>query len=120
MTALILQLSLCLVYLFASRTPAWMGRDLGLKPSGLVDSVAFAEWFFHGLVAVALIRFRRTPEWKRLPLTRLAPYVYVGLSVWIVSSNLIGAEFAEIWLGLTVVGAGILASLWVLRPRLQR
>ncbi len=119
-TALLLQLVLCLAYLFASRTPAWLGRDLGLKPSGLVDSVAFAEWFFHGLVAVALIRFRRAPEWKKLPFAWLAPYVYVGLSVWIVSSNLIDAEVAEIRLGLAVLGLGLLASFWVLRPRPQR
>lgn len=109
--ALGFQLVLTLGYLLASRSSVWAGRDLGLDPSGLVDSVAFAEWFFHGLVAFGLLRFRRQADWRRLPFARFAPFVYLGLSLWIVGANLLEAEFAEIRPGLAVVGIGLIVAL---------
>ncbi len=46
----------------------------------LVDAVVFVEWFFHGLVALALLRLRRTqpglPRPYTSPFFPLAPVVY--------------------------------------------
>ena len=116
-TALILQLGLCLTYLFISRGPVWAGRDFGMEPNDLVHSVSFAEWFFHGLVAVALMRFRRNADWRPLSFARLAPYVYVALSVWIVASNLFGPDSAQVRPGLYVVGAGLVSAVLFVRPK---
>jgi len=79
--ALLLQAALTAVYFFSS------GLD------DLVDGVVFAEWFFHGLAALALLRvrarMRSLPRPFRSPLYPLAPVVYAACAVAIVVGTLV-------------------------------
>ena len=122
--ALLVQCTLALAYLFASRSRAWLGPDRGwdLDPGGLVDSVAFAEWFFHGLVALALLRFRRASRsgahWSTSRWLGPAPYLYLAIAVWVLVANLARARAEEIGLGAGVLLAGSLVAVRV-RGRLK-
>ena len=88
----------------------------------LVDAVVFVEWVFHGLVAVALLRLRRSPSgsaWPyRSPLYPAAPIVYAGAAAIVVGSTLWSAEWQVRGTGIAVVALGSVAYvLWTrLRP----
>jgi APA family basic amino acid/polyamine antiporter len=95
----------------------------------LVDSVVFVEWFFHGLVAIALIRLRRTrPELPRpfkSPLYPLAPLVYILVAIAAVAGNIALAissgNLRAIWIGGAVLLLGALLYVpwtrWVAHSR---
>lgn len=100
MRALTIQAIVTLVYLFV--------REL----SFLVDSVVFVEWFFHGLVALALIRLRKVrpelPRPFRSPLFPLAPVLYAVTALLIVSGTLWQASWDLKLSGLGTIALGVL------------
>lgn len=77
-----------------------------------VKSVVFVEWIFHGLVAVALIRLRRTrvdlPRPYASPLYPLAPIVYALAAATVVISTLWTAEPNLKYTGLAIIAVGAL------------
>ena len=96
--ALLIQMVVCLVYLTVS-------SDARGK---LGDSVVFAEWIFHGLVGLALLRIRRLrPELPR-PFRSLAyplfPLVYAAFASVVVVGNLFQQD-----IDITLLGLGVLA-----------
>lgn len=97
--ALALQLTIALGYY------AW-GRA-----GTLVDAVVFAEWIFHALVGLALLKLRRLrPELPR-PFKSWAyplfPALYVLLACAVVVGSLITAERDRTLLGLSVLAVGL-------------
>lgn len=98
--ALLLQAGICLAYWFAGQAHA------------LVDAVVFIEWFFHGLVAFALLRLRRTrPDLPRpfaSPLYPLAPLIYLAVALGVIGGNLQEANPGTIGMGLGVLALGML------------
>ena len=89
----------------------------------LVDAVVFVEWFFHGLVALALLRLRARrkdiPRPYRSPLYPLAPTVYLVAAVLVVGHSLrYEADLRQV--GLYILSAGTVAYVvwnWVLSRR---
>lgn len=98
--ALLLQAGICLVYWFSSQAEY------------LIEAVVFVEWFFHGLVAFALLRLRRVrPDLARpfvSPLYPLAPWVYLLIALAVIGSNLAQAQATTIGIGLAVLATGAL------------
>ncbi len=98
--ALLLQAGICLAY--------WFSGQAGI----LVDAVVFVEWFFHGLVALALLRLRSTrTDLARpfaSPLYPLAPLVYLLVALGVVGGNLAQANWPTIGIGLAVLLLGAL------------
>lgn len=98
--ALLLQAGICLAYWFSGQAGA------------LVDAVVFVEWFFHGLVAIALLRLRRSrtdlPRPFRSPLYPLAPLVYLLVALGVVGGNLAQANPRTILIGLSVLVLGMI------------
>lgn len=97
--ALFVQAAMVLVYLSLS----------GLR--ALVDTVVFAEWIFHGLVALALLRLRRLraelPRPFRSFAYPLAPLVYLVAALLIVLGTLANAD-RNVLTGLCIVLLGAL------------
>ncbi len=100
--ALAIQASLCFVYL-------WVSEDVIGR---LGDSVVFAEWIFHGLTGVALLRLRRNrpdlPRPFRSPGYPLFPVAYSLMATAVVVGNLWTSEWDVTGLGLGVLAAGAL------------
>ena len=100
--ALAIQASLCCVYL-------WVSEDVIGR---LGDSVVFAEWIFHGLTGLALLRLRRLrpdlPRPFRSPLYPLFPVAYALMAAGVVFGNLRTSEWEVTGLGLVVLAAGAL------------
>lgn len=75
----------------------------------VVGSVVFVEWIFHALVAIALLRLRRTrpdlPRPFRSVLYPLAPVGYLVIATIVVFGNLWNAELRTVGIGLGVVTA---------------
>lgn len=98
--ALLLQAGICLAYWFSGQAGA------------LVDAVVFVEWFFHGLVAIALLRLRHSrtdlPRPFRSPLYPLAPLVYLLVALGVVGGNLAQANPRTILIGLSVLVLGMI------------
>lgn len=98
--ALLVQAIVTLVYLFV--------RELAF----LVDSVVFVEWFFHGLVALALIRLRRRrpdlPRPFRSPLYPLAPVLYAVTAVLVVVGTMWQADRDLTLSGLGTIAVGVI------------
>jgi basic amino acid/polyamine antiporter, APA family len=96
--ALVVQLALCLAY--------WIWGQAEV----LVNSVVFAEWIFHALAALALLRLRRTrPDLPRpyvSPLYPLAPVLYLCFASAIVISNLVQANARDVGIGLVLLAVG--------------
>ncbi len=96
--ALVVQLLLCLAYWF------WGQAEV------LVNSVVFAEWIFHALAALALLRLRRTrPDLPRpyvSPLYPLAPVLYLCFAGALVISNLVQANARDVGIGLVLLAIG--------------
>ena len=91
--------------------------DPRMNPVQLANSVVFAEWIFHGLVAYCLLRLRaRRPELPRPFKSFLwpaAPVLYLLTALVVVIGNireaLYNAEARQLTLvGLTVLGVGAL------------
>ena len=102
--ALVVQCAIALAYLFATL-------------EFLVNATVFVEWFFHGLVALALIRLRRTrsdiPWAYSSPLFPLAPSVYAFAAVLITGNTLWTGDWQVRGWGLAIVAAGTAAyALW--------
>ncbi len=99
-TALAIQATVSIVYLNA---------DLDF----LVSATVFVEWFFHGLVALALMRLRRSRTdlvWPyRSPLYPLAPIVYLIAAVVITGNTLWNGDWKVRGWGMAIVAAGSLA-----------
>ncbi len=96
--ALLVQLVLCLAYWF------WGQAEV------LVNSVVFAEWIFHALAALALLRLRKTrPDLPRpfvSPLYPLAPILYLLLACGIVFGNLVQTNPRDVGIGLGLLAVG--------------
>lgn len=103
--ALCLQAVICLVYL------SWIGDVKG----ELTDAVVFAEWIFHVLAAVALLRLSRrgfTRPFKS-PLYPFFPLLYLLIATGVVLGNLITTEAHITMLGLGVLAiGGVVYWLW--------
>lgn len=97
--ALSLQLAIALGYY------AW-GRA-----GTLIDAVVFAEWIFHALVGLALLKLRRVrpelPRPFRSWMYPLFPALYVLLACAVVVGSLVTAERDRTLLGLSVLAVGI-------------
>lgn len=78
----------------------------------LANSVVFAEWIFHGLVAAALlwVRAKQTGLERpfRSPLYPLFPTIYLILATAVVVGNLATNEWKVIRIGLIVLAVGAL------------
>jgi len=98
--ALGIQAALVLVYVFVARL------------TELVDSVVFVEWIFHGLVALGLLRLRRTrpdlPRPFRSFAYPLAPLVYAAMAILVVGHTLLFEATGLKAQGLVVVTVGAL------------
>ena len=98
--ALLVQIVVCLSYLGFS----------GDVRSQLGDSVVFAEWICHGLVALALLHLRRTrrdlPRPFKSPVYPLFPLLYLVMATGVVVGNLVLKETDVTLLGLAVLGVG--------------
>ena len=98
--ALAIQASICLAYLVLSGD---VRNELG-------DAVVFAEWIFHGLVGVALLRLRRSDRGLSRPfaspLYPLFPILYVVLATAVVAGNLVTSPGHVTLLGLGVLAVG--------------
>jgi len=110
--ALLLQMAVCLVYLVVS----------GDVRGKLGDSVVFAEWIFHGLVGLALLRLRARRSDLPRPFRSLAypffPLTYALVAGGVVVGNLFQQEAQVTLLGLGVLGLGALVYLpWSRRSR---
>ena len=121
--ALLLQAVLALGYLAWSHAGVFLDLppddpdDPRMNPVQLANSVVFAEWIFHGLVAYCLLRLRaRRPELPRPFKSFLwpaAPVLYLLTALVVVIGNireaLYNAEARQLTLvGLTVLGVGAL------------
>lgn len=108
--ALVLQALICFVYL------SWRGDIKG----ELGDAVVFAEWIFHGLAAVALLRLARR-GWARpfkSPLYPLFPVLYLLIATGVVLGNLATTEAHITLLGLGVLGLGaVVYGIWARESR---
>jgi APA family basic amino acid/polyamine antiporter len=83
----------------------------------VVEAVVFVEWIFHALVAIALLRLRRTrpelPRPFRSPLYPLAPAGYLVIATIVVFGNLWSAEPRTVGIGLCVVAvAAVVYAPW--------
>ncbi len=100
--ALAMQACACLVYL-------WLNEDV---IGQLGDSVVFAEWIFHGLTGLALLRLRRArpdlPRPFKSPLYPLAPVAYSLCALGVVVGNLYTSPRTTTGLGLGVLALGVL------------
>lgn len=98
--ALLVQAGMVLVYLSLSQL-----REL-------VDTVVFAEWIFHGLAALALLRLRRLRPGLPRPFRSfaypLAPLVYLVAALLVVLGTLVQAD-RSVLTGLGIVLLGALA-----------
>jgi APA family basic amino acid/polyamine antiporter len=98
--ALALQAMICLGYIALSSDVV----------NALADSVVFAEWIFHGLCALALLRLRRRkPELPRpftSPLYPFFPVLYAGVAIAVVVGNLWASDMQTSGLGLAVLALG--------------
>ena len=103
--ALTIQAGLCCVYLCVS---ADVIDRLG-------HSVVFAEWIFHGLTGLALLRLRRLrpdlPRPFRSPLYPLFPLLYVLMASGVVLGNLLTSPTGVTGLGLGLLALGALVYL---------
>jgi APA family basic amino acid/polyamine antiporter len=81
----------------------------------LGDSVVFAEWIFHGLTGLALLRLRRRspdlPRPFRSPLYPLFPLAYALMAAGVVFGNLRTSEWEVTGLGLAVLAVGTIVYL---------
>jgi APA family basic amino acid/polyamine antiporter len=105
------QCALALAYLLWARA---LPLSPGLAPhaidlDALVGSIAFAEWLFHGLAALALLRWRRTPSHQRLPHLTLAPHLYLATALTVVLTNLWTNRGPQTLLGLAALALGLIA-----------
>lgn len=104
-TALALQAIVCLGYIALSSDVI----------NALADSVVFAEWIFHGLCGLALLRLRRRrPELPRpftSPFYPFFPVLYVVIAIAVVVGNLLLSEWQTSGLGLAVLALGALVYL---------
>ena len=98
MNALLVQAAVCCLYL------AWTGDVKGQ----LGDSVVFAEWIFHGLCALALLRLAPgAPDRPfRSPLFPLFPALYALIATGVVVGNLGSSPWSVTSLGLGVLALG--------------
>jgi len=98
--ALTIQATVALAYLGLSGD---VRNELG-------DAVVFAEWIFHGLVGIALLRLRRHQPGLgrpfRSPFYPLFPMLYVLLAIGVVLGNLVTSPGHVTRLGLAVLAAG--------------
>lgn len=96
--ALLVQAAVCCLYL------AWTGDVKGQ----LGDSVVFAEWIFHGLCALALLRLAPgAPDRPfRSPLFPLFPALYALIATGVVVGNLGSSPWSVTSLGLGVLALG--------------
>ena len=96
--ALLLQAALTTFYFFSGSL------------SSLVDSVVFAEWIFHGLAALALLRLRakskHLPRPFRSPFYPLAPLVYLACALTVVLGTLFASPWSETRSGLLLIALG--------------
>lgn len=83
--------------------------------STLVDTVVFAEWIFHGLAALALLKLRarskHLPRPFKSPLYPLAPLVYLACALAIVIGTLVTSPLKQNVIGLATISVG--AALYV-------
>lgn len=81
----------------------------------LADAVVFAEWIFHGLVALALLHLRRSRKGLdrpfRSPLYPLFPLLYGGIAAAVVVGNLLTSDWSVTAQGLAVLAVGALVYL---------
>ncbi len=96
--ALLVQAAVCCAYL------AWTSDVKGQ----LGDSVVFAEWIFHGLCALALLRLApAAPERPfRSPLFPLFPVLYALIATGVVVGNLTSSDASVTSLGVGVLALG--------------
>ncbi len=96
--ALLLQAAFAAIYFFADSL------------QGLIESIVFSEWIFHGLAAIALLSLRSRdkdlPRPFKSPLYPLAPLVYLACAVAIVVGTLATSPFAKNRMGLITIGVG--------------
>lgn len=78
----------------------------------LVDATVFAEWIFHGLIALGLLKLRRSrvdlPRPFASPLYPLAPLLYLGIAIVIVVMNVPKSPAHATFASLQVLGLGAL------------
>jgi APA family basic amino acid/polyamine antiporter len=106
--ALVLQALICFVYL------SWSGD----VKSDLGKAVVFAEWIFHGLAAVALLRLVRKGRTRpfKSPLYPLFPVLYLLIAAGVVLGNLATTEARITLLGLGVLALGGMVY-WLWAPK---
>lgn len=86
--------------------------SLGESSVGLLtDAVVFAEWIFHALCGLALLRLAKGLGPRRpfvSPLFPLFPVVYTGIAFAVVVGNLLTNEWRMTRIGVLVLGVGAL------------
>ncbi len=100
--ALLLQATLGMAYI------GWASYD-GDQVDRLVSAVVFAEWIFHGLCGLALIRLakRLGPDRPlKSPLFPLFPAAYTLIAAGVVIGNLFATDIEVTGIGLAVVALG--------------
>ncbi|MEO0652068.1 MAG: amino acid permease [Planctomycetota bacterium] len=125
--ALLTQGAVALGYLAWSESDAWLGTSSGevggMDFETLTGSVVFAEWIFHAAVAGALLRLRRRDGFEPLRgrLARIAPIGYLLAALGVVAGNLAATSGLQVTVGLTAVGAGVVAfGVWQVLSRGSR
>jgi basic amino acid/polyamine antiporter, APA family len=120
--ALAVQALLCLAYWFWGQAgeaakaalPAGSAEAQRIvTPEVLVSSVAFVEWIFHALVALALLRLRATrPDLARpFRAWTAAPLVYLAFALVVVFGNLAQANVRDSSIGLGLIALGAVVYL---------
>ena len=114
--AIVLQTALALGY-FAWVYAEWLFElaplpkgEQRMSPGGLLDTLVFAEWIFHGLAAAALLRLRATrpelPRPFRMPLWPLPAWTYAGVAAFVVIGNVLSSQAQQVLIGVAILAAG--------------
>jgi APA family basic amino acid/polyamine antiporter len=84
----------------------WFQGDAG----DLTNAAVYAEWIFHGLIALGLLRLRRArkdlPRPFKSPLFPLAPLAYLAIAIVVVAGNLANPSAPATQTSLVVLGLG--------------
>jgi APA family basic amino acid/polyamine antiporter len=86
----------------------------------LLIYIGFALVLFAALAVAGMVRLRKRPAWKRLAAVSwgypLAPAVFIGASLWMLSYTMALRPRESIF-GLLTMAAGMLAYRWLFHPR---
>ena len=81
---------------------------------GLLYYIGFSLWFFSAFAVLGLFKFRRRPEWKRLPSVDFAwpllPTVYGTANVLVFAYFVVERSVEAVWSLMTILGGVIVYS----------